>query len=66
MLDLTIGHHGEITLPDDLRSRYGLNPDTPVRVVETRAGILIVRLHDGPMSDELARELAGLAGPRGG
>jgi bifunctional DNA-binding transcriptional regulator/antitoxin component of YhaV-PrlF toxin-antitoxin module len=58
MANLTVGHHGEITLPDEVRARYGLGPETSIRVVETRAGVLIVPLHDGPMSEELARELA--------
>jgi bifunctional DNA-binding transcriptional regulator/antitoxin component of YhaV-PrlF toxin-antitoxin module len=45
-------------LPESVRERYGLSPDTPVRVVETRTGILLVPLTDAPMSPELARELA--------
>jgi bifunctional DNA-binding transcriptional regulator/antitoxin component of YhaV-PrlF toxin-antitoxin module len=49
---------GKITLPDTVRDRYRLAPDTPVRLVETRSGILLVPLTDEPMSDALAQELA--------
>ena len=59
MANLTVGHHGEITLPDDLRARYGLGPEVALRVIETKAGVLLVPLHDGPMGEELAREIAG-------
>lgn len=55
---LTVGPSGQIELPDDVRDRYGLSPSTPVRIVETRGGILLVPLGDGPMSPELAEELA--------
>lgn len=58
MTRLTVGHTGEISLPGELRQRYGLAPDTPVRVIETRSGILLVPLTDRPMSEELAQELA--------
>ena len=58
MENLTVGHRGEITLPDDVRERYGLSPETALRVIETRAGVLLVPLHDGPMGEDLARELA--------
>jgi bifunctional DNA-binding transcriptional regulator/antitoxin component of YhaV-PrlF toxin-antitoxin module len=40
-----------------VRDRYGLAPDTPVRIVETRSGILLVPLTDEPMSAELEQEL---------
>ena len=55
---LTIESGGQITLPDEVRSRYGLIPDTPIRVVETRTGILLVPLTGEPMSTELAQELS--------
>jgi len=58
MTRLTVGHTGEISLPGELRERYGLVPDTPVRVIETRSGILLVPLTDRPMSEDLAQELA--------
>jgi AbrB family looped-hinge helix DNA binding protein len=57
MANLTVGRAGEIVLPDPVRDRYGLAPDTPVRIVETRSGILLVPLTDEPMSAELEQEL---------
>ena len=58
MANLTVGHEGEIALPDDLRERYALEPDTPIRIVETRAGILLIPLTGAPMDAVLAAELA--------
>lgn len=57
MLELTIGRQGELIFPHNIRARYGLAPDTPVRVVEVQSGIFIVPLH-GPMTPELEQELA--------
>jgi bifunctional DNA-binding transcriptional regulator/antitoxin component of YhaV-PrlF toxin-antitoxin module len=58
MTRLMVGRGGEITLPEPMRERYGLAPDTPVRIIETRSGILLIPLTDLPMSPELAQELA--------
>jgi bifunctional DNA-binding transcriptional regulator/antitoxin component of YhaV-PrlF toxin-antitoxin module len=55
---LTVGPAGEIELPDGVRDRYGLAPATPIRIIETRGGILLIPLSDEPMSAELAEELA--------
>jgi bifunctional DNA-binding transcriptional regulator/antitoxin component of YhaV-PrlF toxin-antitoxin module len=55
--NVTIEHDGKITLPDDVLDRYGLAEDTPVRVIETRTGILLVPLTQEPMSEALAAEL---------
>jgi len=57
MVELRMGHTGEITLPEDLRNRYRLSPETPIRVIETRNGILLIPQSDAPMSAELAKEL---------
>lgn len=54
---LTVDEGGKIALPDAVRDRYQLGPDTPVRIIETRGGILLVPLTNEPMSDELRREL---------
>jgi bifunctional DNA-binding transcriptional regulator/antitoxin component of YhaV-PrlF toxin-antitoxin module len=54
---LIIEDGGKISLPGEIRERYGLTPDTPLRIVETRGGILLVPLTGEPMSAELAREL---------
>ena len=58
MIQATVGRQGEIALPDEVREPHGLVPDTPLRIIETRTGILIVPLTDAPMSEDLAQELA--------
>jgi bifunctional DNA-binding transcriptional regulator/antitoxin component of YhaV-PrlF toxin-antitoxin module len=58
MTRLTVGQGGEIALPPELRERYGLAPESPVRLIETRHGILVVPLSEAPVSSELAQELA--------
>ena len=55
---LTVGPTGEIELPNTVRERYGMTPATPVRIVETRSGILLIPMSDVPMNPELAEELA--------
>jgi bifunctional DNA-binding transcriptional regulator/antitoxin component of YhaV-PrlF toxin-antitoxin module len=55
--NVTIEDGGKITLPIAVRSRYGLAEHTPVRVIETRTGILLVPLTQEPMSESLADEL---------
>lgn len=57
MTSMTIGRGGEVTLPAELQERYGLKPETPVRLIETHNGILLIPLTDAPMSAELAQEL---------
>lgn len=54
---LRSGPHGEILLPENMRARHGITGDTPIRVIETRSGILLVPLTREPMSPALAREL---------
>lgn len=55
--NLTLENGGKITLPDELLNRYGLSEDTPIRIIETRGGILLVPLTDEPMSETLLAEL---------
>lgn len=57
MTSMVLGKHGELTLPADIQVRYGLKPDTPVRIIETQRGILVIPLAGSPASPELAREL---------
>ena len=57
MTTTTIGHGGQVTLPDDIQERYGLRPEVSVRLIETRSGLLLVPLTDTPMSTELAQEI---------
>lgn len=58
MSSITLGSQGEISLPGEVRDRYWIKPNTPVRILETRSGILILPLTDEPMSPELARDIA--------
>lgn len=55
--NLIVEDGGKITLPAPVRDRYGLAQDTPLRVIETRNGILLVPLTDEPMNEALAAEL---------
>lgn len=58
---------GKVLLPESVRERYHLLPDTPVRLIETRTGVLLIPLTDEPPSQALQDELewwqaAGLQG----
>ncbi len=55
--NVIMGREGEISLPTELRDRYGLVPETPIRVVETRSGILLVPLTGESPSASLQQEL---------
>ncbi len=50
--------NGKITLPEDTIGRYRLADDTPVRMIETRNGILLVPITGEPMSSSLLEEIA--------
>jgi bifunctional DNA-binding transcriptional regulator/antitoxin component of YhaV-PrlF toxin-antitoxin module len=54
---LLVDDDGKISLPDEVRARYGLSEKTPLRLIETRNGILLVPLTNEPMSEDLQREL---------
>lgn len=55
--NLIVEGGGKITLPETVRDRYGLAEDTPLRIIETRTGILLVPLTSEPMNEELRSEL---------
>ncbi|MEN3002367.1 MAG: AbrB/MazE/SpoVT family DNA-binding domain-containing protein [Armatimonadota bacterium] len=57
MEQVTIGKNGELVVPPELRERYHLEPDVPVRLVETRVGILVIPLV-GTLPQGLLQELA--------
>ena len=44
--------------PAEVRERHGFKPDTPVKLIETRNGILLVPLTEEPMDESLRQELA--------
>ena len=58
MTALLLEANGTIRLPQKSLKRYGFEQQTPVRVIETDEGILLVPLHSAPMSDELKQEIA--------
>jgi bifunctional DNA-binding transcriptional regulator/antitoxin component of YhaV-PrlF toxin-antitoxin module len=55
--NLTI-ENGRITLPKDVVGRYRLEDDTPLRMIETRSGILLIPLTKEPMTSALNAEIA--------
>jgi len=55
--NLTVEDGGKITLPETVRDRYRLAQDTPIRMIETQNGILLVPLTNEPMSAALRAEL---------
>lgn len=57
MSSLIVKRNLDVTLPQELCNRYGIAPDTSLRVIETQNGILLVPLTSDPMDPELAAEL---------
>ena len=55
--NLIVEDGGKITLPEAVREHYGLAEDPPLRIIETRTGILLVPITSAPMSEELRSEL---------
>ncbi len=55
--NLVVEAGGRIRLPERITDRYNLAPDTELRIVEARGGILLVPLTDDPMSEDLQAEL---------
>jgi hypothetical protein len=55
--NLIVEDGGKITLPEELVTRYQLEEDTAIRVIETRNGILLIPLTNAPMNKALSAEL---------
>ena len=55
--NLVVEDGGKITLPETVREHYGLAEDTPLRIIETRSGILLVPITSEPMTEELRSEI---------
>lgn len=47
----------KITLPNKVVDRYGLQANRPLRIIETHAGILLIPLNDGSMTESLRAEI---------
>jgi bifunctional DNA-binding transcriptional regulator/antitoxin component of YhaV-PrlF toxin-antitoxin module len=58
MSSITMSKDRTITLPLEVCEKLGFNADTPIRIIETGSGVLLVPLTKAPMSNELACELA--------
>jgi hypothetical protein len=58
MANVTLKPGGELTLPTTLCERYGMTPEVPIRIIETRSGLLLIPLTGAPMDAELEKELA--------
>lgn len=56
-MTLTLEKDGKLVLPKEIRERYGLTTETPIRVVETAEGVLLVLDSKSPLSGELKSEL---------
>lgn len=57
MASVTMTSDRKIAIPPEICDKHGFTPDTPIRIVETRNGILLIPLTKTPMTDELAQEL---------
>ncbi len=57
MSTTTIDTQGLLHIPEDMGRRHGLLPNTPVRIVETGCGVLVVPV-EGAVPRELTEELA--------
>ena len=55
---LTVEDGGKDTLPDAVQARYGFEARTPVRLIETQRGVLLIPLTAEPMDEALQAELA--------
>ncbi len=58
MAHVTMTKDRTISLPPDVCAKHGFTAETPIRIIETQNGILLVPLTKEPMSADLARELA--------
>ena len=50
-MTFTAKYGNDITLPKSTREKYGLKPESKVRIIETKDGILLI-----PLTDELPDE----------
>jgi AbrB family looped-hinge helix DNA binding protein len=57
-MTFTARYGNDITLPKSTREKYGLKPESRVRIIETRDGILLIPLTDEPMDESLREELS--------
>ena len=58
MTALLLETNGTIKLPKKSLKRYGFEQKTPIRLIETSEGILLIPITNEPMSNELKQEIA--------
>lgn len=58
MTEVTVQSGGEIALPVDVCRRYGMAPNTTIRLIETPSGVLLIPLSNAPMEPGLRDELS--------
>src|SRR6266852_2006013 len=58
MSNVTMTNDRKIALPPELCAKHGFTTGTPIRIVETRTGLLLIPLTKTPMTPELTREVA--------
>jgi hypothetical protein len=58
MTALLLETNGTIKLPTESLKRYGFEQKMPIRLIETKEGVLLVPITNQPMSNELSREIA--------
>lgn len=58
MTALLLEPNGTIKLPKKSLKRYGFEEKMPIRVIETKEGVLLIPLTNQPMKDELKQEIA--------
>lgn len=56
-MTLTLEKDGKITLPDEIKKRYGFKSETIIKIVETSEGVLLIPLENEAVTDELKAEL---------
>ena len=56
-MTFTAKYGNDITLPKSIREKYGLKPESRVRIIETKDGILLIPLTDEPADKILQAEL---------
>jgi bifunctional DNA-binding transcriptional regulator/antitoxin component of YhaV-PrlF toxin-antitoxin module len=49
--------NGTIRLPKESLERYGFEQKMPIRLIETKEGVLLIPITNQPMSDELSSEI---------
>lgn len=58
MTAILLEANGTIKLPKKSLKRYGFEQKTPIRLIETKEGVLLIPITNEPMSDELKQEIA--------